>query len=280
MNPDKSVKIGLGQMLVEGAEPLRNLERAKTIVEEAAGKGCDIVLLPETLDFAWTHPSALKEALPVPGEYSDFFCDLAKAHKIYICAGLTERLKDKIYNTAILIDREGSLLHKYHKINLLEVEQPFYEVGRSLGVVETEFGLIGVNICSDNYMNGLHIGHALARMGARIILSPSSWTVDFFVNEENDPYQDKWIKPYSILASLYDMIILGTTSVGYIVGGPYEGKKSIGSSLAVSKSGVLVRGDLNEFAGALTIAEIKIPERKEKGTQIGDMLEKKGYKFS
>jgi predicted amidohydrolase len=60
------MKIALGQLLVEGGEPERNLERAEKMVREAAQNNCDIILLPETLDFGWTHPSALSEALPIP----------------------------------------------------------------------------------------------------------------------------------------------------------------------------------------------------------------------
>jgi predicted amidohydrolase len=235
--------------------------------------------LPETFDFAWTHPSALTEALPIPGPYSNILCAEAKKENIFICAGLTEKLGDKIYNTAIFIDNEGEILLKYHKINLLAVEQPFYAIGNTLNVIDTKFGTIGVNICADNYMDGLPIGHTLARMGAQLILSPSSWTVDYSINEEHDPYHEKWIKPYSILAQLYDMVIVGTTCVGYIVGGPYEGKKSIGCSLAVDKNGVVAQGKFNEFAGELIMAEIVMPERQIKGTGIGEMLKKKGYNF-
>lgn len=273
----KKIKIGLGQVLVEGGEPERNLERALNMVAEAATNNCDIILLPETLDFGWTHPSALNEALPIPGKYSDMLCTAAAKENIYICAGLTEKFGDKNYNTAIFIDPKGNLLLKYHKINLLTVEQPFYEVGGTLNVVPTEFGVIGVNICADNYSDGLPIGHTLARMGAQLILSPSSWTVDFSINEEDDPYKEKWIKPYSLLAGLYDLVIIGTTSVGYIVGGPYEGKKSVGCSLAVDKTGIVAQGVFNEFAGELIFAEIDIPERKEKGTAIGEKLKKLGY---
>ena len=273
----KKIKIGLGQVLVEGGEPDRNLERALSMVAEAAANKCDIILLPETLDFGWTHPSALQEALPIPGKYSDLLCAAAANENIYICAGLTEKIGDKNYNTAIFIDPKGNLLLKYHKINLLTVEQPFYEVGGTLNVVPTEFGIIGINICADNYSDGLPIGHTLARMGAQVILSPSSWTVDYSVNEEDDPYKEKWIKPYSLLAGLYDLVIIGTTSVGYIVGGPYEGKKSVGCSLAVNKNGIVAQGVFNEFAGELIFAEIDIPERKEKGTAIGEKLKKLGY---
>jgi predicted amidohydrolase len=275
----KIVRIGMGQLLVEGGEPERNLQRAEKMIKEASQKKCEIILLPEVLDLAWTHPSAKTEAQPIPGPYSDRLCKVAQKLGIYVCAGLTEQYKDKVYNTAIFIDKDGEILLKYRKINLLTVEQPFYSVGQSLSVLETPFGVIGVNICSDNYLDSLHLGHTLARMGAQIILSPSSWTVDYSIDETKEPYKEKWITPYSILAKLYDLVIIGTTSVGYIVGGPYEGKKMIGCSLAVNKDGVIARGPYLEFAGELIVADIEIPFREEKGTAIGEMLAKKGYKF-
>ncbi|TGE28844.1 carbon-nitrogen hydrolase family protein [Hymenobacter metallicola] len=274
-----SIRFGLGQLLVEGGEPQRNLERAALMIADAAQQGCDLVLLPETLDFAWTHPSALHEAQPIPGAFSDLLCQEAARHNIMVCAGLTERLNGRNYNAAILISAQGEILVKYHKINLLGVEQPFYAVGQTLNVVDTPLGKIGVNVCADNYLDGLAIGHTLARMGAEFILAPASWTVDYSITEENDPYQQKWVRPFSILAQLYNVAVLSTTSVGYIVGGPYEGKKSIGCSLAVDASGVRAQGAFNEFAGQLIVTDIPRPLRPEQGTAIGEMLRRKGYRF-
>ena len=273
----KRIKIGMGQLLVEGGEPGRNLDRAEKMIADASHAHCDIILLPEVLDLGWTHPSALAEAQPIPGPWSDRLCESAKREKIFVCAGLTEKAGQKQYNAAILIQTDGKIILKYHKVNTLAVEHPFYEVGQHLSVIDTSFGKIGVNICADNYMDGLPIGHALARMGAQLILSPSSWTVDYAVDETQDPYKEKWIKPYSILAKLYDLVMVGATSVGYIVGGPYEGKKMVGCSLAVDKNGIIAQGKFNEFAGELIMAEAEIPERPEKGTAIGEMLKKKGY---
>ena len=280
MSNNNKVKIGMAQLLVEGGEPERNFERAIELIVIAAEKNCDIVLLPETMDFAWTHPSAKLESQPIPGTYSQIFCEQAKKHGIYICVGLTEKSDENSrYDTAILINDKGEIIIKYHKINLLVVEHPFYDVGQLLSVVDTPFGKIGVNICSDNYADSLHIGHALARMGAQIILSPSSWTVDHDITEENDPYGDKWAKPLGTLAELYDLVVVSTTSVGYIVGGPYEGKKMIGCSIAVNEKGIINKGMLNEFSGELTMTEFDVPQRKEKGTEIGEMLREKGYLF-
>jgi predicted amidohydrolase len=261
----------MAQLLVEGGEPDRNLERAEKLIRQGKGEGCDLVLLPETLDFAWTHPSALSEAEPIPGRYSDFFCKLAKEINIWLCLGLTEKRGDKNYNTALLIDNHGKIILTYSKINLLEVEFPYYQVGQRLEVVDTEFGKIGVNICADNYIDSIYSGHMLARMGAQIILSPSSWTVDHFVTEEMDPYKTKWIEPLSIIAQKYQIPVLSTTSVGYIVGGPYEGKKMVGCSLAVDETGILAEGEFNEFAGDLKVVDVTLKVPSKKGTQFAGL---------
>ncbi len=280
MQAKQFMKIGMAQLLVEGTEPERNFERAHKLIKQAAEKKCNLVLLPETIDFAWTHPNALKESQPIPGHYSDIFCKHAKDYGLYICVGLTEKAEGKLnYNSALLINDKGEIILKHRKINLLEVEFPYYEIGSKLEVVETPFGKIGLNICADNYIEATSIGHALARMGAQVLLSPSSWTVDHHITEEDEPYHDKWVKPLGTLAKLYDMVVISTTSVGYIVGGPYEGKKMVGCSLAMDKNGILKKGMFNEFAGVLEEVEFEIPQRKEKGTQIGEMLKKKGYRF-
>ena len=270
------LKIGMGQLLVEGGEPDRNLKRAGKMLEDAAEKSCRLVLLPECLDFAWTHPSAKTEAQPIPGPYSDILCKLAKTYNLYLCAGLTERSEDKIYNTAIFISPEGNILLKYRKINVLTVAQDIYSIGETLSVVKTPFGVVGVNICSDNYIDSLDIGHTLARMGAQIILSPSSWTVDYSIVEGDILYGKKWLKPYQTLAVAHDLVVISATAVGIIVGGVYEGKKMVGCSLAVNKDGIVAEGKYNEFTGQLVIADITIPPPRVLGTAIGESLKMRG----
>jgi len=269
------LKLGLGQLLVEGGEPSRNFDRAEELISESASNGCELILLPECMDLAWTHPSCFSESEPIPGRYSNKIAEMAKKYKIYICCGLTERQGKDIYNSAILVDDQGIILTKYRKINILDVALPMYSPGQSLSVVDTKFGKIGVNICSDNYSDALDIGFVLARMGAQLILSPSSWTVDFAINETSDPYGGKWLSSYQSLADLFNIVVVGATSVGTIVGGPYEGKKMIGCSLAVGPNKIIVQSDFNEFSGELITVNIDILESKYRGTEIGSMLKDK-----
>ena len=274
-----AITIGMGQLLVEGGEPERNLDRAAEMIKDAAGQGCDIVLLPECLDLAWTHDSCRAEAQPIPGIYSDQFCQIAQEYQIHICCGLTEFDSDAVFNTAILVDDHGEILLKYRKINVLEVARGMYQTGQSLSVVDTRFGKIGVNICSDNYENSLDIGFVLARMGAQLILSPSSWTTNYFITEVDNPYGEKWIGPYRTLAELFNLVIINATSVGTIVGGPYQGMKMVGCSLAVGPTGVLAQGDYNEFTGDLVVVTFSMPPLRRPGTCIDDDLAAAGKVF-
>lgn len=272
-----TLKVGLIQLLVEGGEPGRNLKRAVEMLRVAAERGCQLALLPETLDLGWTHPSARSEAEPIPGCRTEVLANAARELGLYVCAGLTERAGDRTFNTAVFIAPSGELLLTYRKINELTVGHEFYAVGDRLGVVDTPIGRIGVNICADNYYDALEIGHTLARMGAQIILSPSSWTIDYTQLEDRNPYGEKWLRPLKTLSELYGLVILTATSVGYVVGGPYEGKKMVGCSLAVGPAGVIAQGSYNELSSEVIVTEIDVPVRKEKGTEIGEMLRRKGY---
>lgn len=273
------MKIAMGQLLIEGGEPKRNFQRAEELVIEAKLQKSDLILLPECMDFGWTHPSGLIEAQSIPGEYTDILIGMAKKNKIYICAGLTEKNKfnGKNFNSAVLIDDCGNLIDLYRKINILEEAFDFYEIGQKLSVIDTKFGKIGINICSDNYNDSLEIGIVLAKMGAQIILSPSSWTVDHTISENDDPYHDKWQKPLKLLSKLFNISVVATTSVGYIVGGPFEGKKMVGCSLAFHAGKKISEGNYNEFSSDIKFIEINIEKNNLKGTQIGKMLKKKYY---
>ena len=77
MNDSEKLKIGMGQLLVEGGEPERNLNRAEELIIEASRSGCNIILLPECSDLAWSHPSAKTKAETIPGKRSDFFSAIA-----------------------------------------------------------------------------------------------------------------------------------------------------------------------------------------------------------
>jgi predicted amidohydrolase len=269
----------MAQMLVEGGEPGRNLPRAVERIREASGAGCAVVVLPECLDIGWTHPSARSLARTIPGPHSETLSRAALEAGIYVVAGLTERYKDRLYNTAVLISPEGHIRLKHRKINVLDIAQDLYDIGDSLSVARTGIGTIGVSICADNFPSSLVFGHSLARMGAQLLLSPSAWAVDLDHDNRKDPYGGMWRDAYSELARLYDMTVVGVSNVGPIEAGVWAGRKCIGCSMAIGPGGkLLAQASYGETADVLEIVEVELAEPTVKGTNIAASLASKGYK--
>jgi len=230
------------------------------------------------LRFGMAHPSARKIAEEIPGKTSDRLCEAALKNNIIVIAGLTERDGERIYNSAVLIDEYGRILLKHRKINVLKIAQDLYSIGNMLSVAETNLGIIGVNICADNFINSLAIGHVLARMGAHFIFSPSAWAVKPDHDNAKEPYGENWLRAYRELCRLYGTTIVGVSNVGWITEGPWRGRKVIGCSLAVGPKGeVLAKGPYGPYAEALITVNIQAQPRDVKGTDYADYLKEKGY---
>jgi predicted amidohydrolase len=268
----------MGQMLVDGGRPQENLARAVEMIAQAGRQGCQIVVLPECLDLGWAHPAARQLAAEVPGPTSGVLCQAASEAGLYVVAGLTERASGRIYNAAVLIDPSGHVLLKHRKINLLDIEQVVYSTGDRLAVADTPCGVIGVNICADNFPDSLALGHSLARMGAQILLSPSAWAVPAEHDPVIEPYGALWEDSCRTLASLYEMPVVGVSNVGWITGGPWTGRKCIGCSLAVGPCGeILAKGPYGVDAQQLVIVDVELKPKTVTGTDIAPMLRGKGY---
>jgi predicted amidohydrolase len=273
-----TLRIALAQIWVEGGRPQANLGRAVANIEQAAAHGADIVVLPECLDVGWTHPGARELAQPVPGAYSERLSQAAVTHQIFVVAGLVERAGEKLYNAAVLIDPQGEIRLLHRKINELDIAHDLYATGDRLGVVATELGVIGVNICADNAPDSLAIGHVLARMGAQIILSPSAWAVPAGHDNRVEPYGALWRQAYGELARLYDLPVIGVSHVGRLTAGPWQGWQVIGCSLAMSGRGeILAQGPYGATAEALLVVEVALREQSASGTRLGDELRRRGY---
>lgn len=267
--------IGIAQMLVSAGKPDENIERAGSMIAEAARAGCDIAVLPECLDLGWTYPEAARMAEPIPGTYSDKIAEYAEKNAIYVVAGLTEKadetLGKTVYNAAVLVSPNGNIILKNRKINILDIAQHIYRTGNLLSAVHTPFATIGVDICADNFPSSSAIGHTLARMGAELICSPSAWAVDADHDNRKDPYGKLWLRAYTDLARLYRCAVVGVSNVGWIEQGPWKGKKCIGSSIVVGPEGrVVFQAPYGVEAEGLFPVEVSIVYQSLTGTRLDE----------
>ena len=121
----------------------------------------DMVVFSELAPFG---PS-MAHAQPLPGPAENAFREMAAKHDIWLLPGsLFEKCGDNIYNTALVIDPQGTVVGRYRKMF------PFrpYEAGVSAG---TEFLTFGVSICYDMWFP--ETTRTLAAMGAEMILHPT-----------------------------------------------------------------------------------------------------------
>jgi hypothetical protein len=95
-----------------------NCRLYEPLIAEAGRQKADLIVLGETLTYAWTGKKFPEVAETIPGPSTEYFGTLAKRHNLYIVAGLVEREGHLIYNTAALIAPDGTLAGKYRKTAL------------------------------------------------------------------------------------------------------------------------------------------------------------------
>jgi predicted amidohydrolase len=142
----------------------------RAVKERVEGRA-DLIVLPEGITVVGTGKSYVEVAETVPGPTTEKLGELARRHKAWVAAGIYERDGRAVYNTAVLVDREGRVAGKYRKVYLPreEVERGLTP-GNSYPVFETDFGRVGLMICYDVFFPDP--ARALAAQGADVILLP------------------------------------------------------------------------------------------------------------
>ena len=151
--------------------PQENLEQFGRLIDEAGRRRADIVCLPEGITVVGSNKSYADVAEPIPGPSTRFLGAKARKHRLYVVAGLYERDGRAIYNTSVLLGRDGALVGKYRKVCLPREEiDGGITPGKDYPVFDTDFGRVGMMICWDVHFP--EVARELAARGAEVILMP------------------------------------------------------------------------------------------------------------
>ena len=267
MAANRSFKLALAQMRVEGGEKTSNLRRAVDHIAIAASNGAQVVVLPEAMNLGWTHSAAVTEADEIPDGLScSTLRDAARQHKIFVCAGLVERAGECCFNAAVLIDPQGEVILHHRKLNELEIAHDFYAQGDRLAVAQTPLGALGVMICADAFARGQIVSRTLGLMSADIILSPCAWAEPADHDNQKEPYGKLWLDNYGPVARDFRMWIAGVSNVGWLTDGPWKGRKCIGCSLVVGPNGQpVLKGPYGVDAEEMLYVNIELRARPVRG---------------
>jgi beta-ureidopropionase len=186
----RMVRAGIVQMALKAPAEASCEEHRKAMIdahipyiEEAAKQGVQMLCFQEVFTGPYFCPSqetkwyGLAEAIP-DGPTTQLMCEMAKKHKMVIVVPIyEEEMTGVYYNTAAVIDADGTYLGKYRKNHIPQVkgfwEKFFFKPG-NLGypVFDTQYGKVGVYICYDRHFpDG---ARCLGLNGAEIVFNPSA----------------------------------------------------------------------------------------------------------
>ena len=234
----KSVRLAICQILAIDSDREGNFRRMEDALMDATAQHAQIAVFPESSILGWENPEAHRLADPIPGKDSDRIAALARKYGMMIAIGLDERDGDKLYDSAILVDKTGKLLWKHRKINVLpELMTPPYSQGRpeDIGVVETEFGRIAVLICADTFTDALF--ERLKAQKPDLLLVPYGWAA---TNDKWPEHSKELEAIVSRRAAELKCPMAGVDLVGEMTHGPWTGWTYGGSSFVADGTGRIV----------------------------------------
>jgi deaminated glutathione amidase len=224
--------------MTSGPDKPANLDAGARLVRDAAAAGAELVVLPEKWN-AIGPPDVLHAAgEPLEGgETMEAMSSWAREHGVVLVGGsITERRegRDKLSNTSVVFDRDGSAVAVYRKIHLFDVdvgghvyrESDAEEPGDEVVVAEADGWKLGLSVCYDVRFPELY--RILALEGAELVTVPANFTLY--------TGKDHWhllLRARAVENQLY-------VAAAAQFGEPWPGKPSYGRSLIADPWGIVL----------------------------------------
>jgi predicted amidohydrolase len=230
--------------------------RLIALLRQASANGCDLVVFPElalTTFFPRWFIDDITEAdhwyeTTMPSPETQPLFDEARRLSIGFSLGYAELTPDgHRFNTQILVEKDGSVVAKYHKVHIPghehnEPDRPFQHAERyyfepgpeGFGVWKAFGARVGMMICNDRRWPESY--RVMGLKGVEMILCGYNTPIHYVP----DPSQD-------ILQGFHNSLVMqsgayqnGTWVVGVAKGGTEEGVDSLGQTCIIAPSGQIV----------------------------------------
>ena len=156
---------------------LPHLELTLSLLEEAAGEGCDLCLTSEDAcqisAYLISEPELFNALTEQSAQIAEArFSALAKKYDTHVAACYFKRINGKNYNVLSIFDRQGALSGMYRKTHLPPNEMWQVAAGEEINVIPLDFGTVGGAICYD--MMFPEMLSVLKMQGAELVLHPTA----------------------------------------------------------------------------------------------------------
>jgi N-carbamoylputrescine amidase len=263
-----------------------NLARSEAGIRLAAGKGAKLLLLQElhtSVYFCQYESTRLFDlAETIPGPSTEFFGALAKELELVIVCSLFEKRAPGLYhNTAVVLERDGSIAGKYRKMHIPD-DPGYYEkfyftpgdagVAGTLGAstappagfvpIVTSVGKLGVLVCWDQWYP--EAARLMALAGAELLLYPTAIGANpADATDEQERQREAWITVQRAHAVANGLPVLVANRIGFEPDPTSQtpGAEFWGSSFAAGPQGEFL-AQASRDKGEASIVDIDL-ERSE-----------------
>jgi omega-amidase len=215
--------------IVPGDPEANRLKVEKWVRETVQKEKPDVIVLPEMWTTAYTLES-LEDFADIDGEpTTSFLQDLAKMYRINIIGGSIANIKNgNIYNTSLVVDREGKLVYTYDKIHLVPMlDEPAYLTGgaEKVKIFELDGVKMGIIICYD--LRFPELARSLALEGAEVLYIVAEWPTARI---------DHWKVLQIARAIENQFFVVSCNRIGY-----YNGEDFAGGSMIIDPHGKILQ---------------------------------------
>ena len=198
-----------------------NIDKAVNIIESAAKKGANVVLIQELFETQYFCKDQKEELFELAKPFEDnptihLMSKVAKDNNVVLPISFFEKANKAHFNTIAMIDSDGTIMGKYRKSHIPDgpgYQEKFYFNPGNTGfkVWDTTFCKVGVGICWDQWSS--EAAKIMALKGAEVILYPTAIGGEPDNNDDFDS-SDMWQRAMIGHAAVNQVPIVASNRIG------------------------------------------------------------------
>ena len=198
-----------------------NIDKAVNIIESAAKKGANVVLIQELFETQYFCKDQKEELFELAKPFEDnptihLMSKVAKDNNVVLPISFFEKANKAHFNTIAMIDSDGTIMGKYRKSHIPDgpgYQEKFYFNPGNTGfkVWDTKFCKVGVGICWDQWSS--EAAKIMALKGAEVILYPTAIGGEPD-NNDNFDSSDMWQRAMIGHAAVNQVPIVASNRIG------------------------------------------------------------------